>query len=526
MVTAAYARYSTDLQQETSIIAQLQAIMDYCKAHSMEMYPQPYIDEARSGTNTDRPGYQALLADARAHKFDGVCVYDVSRGSRNVADWFSFRAEMSNLGIQVFSVTNTLGDSDDPNAFLTELITVGIGQHMVLQSRQKSIAGKRIKAQQGNFCGGVPPFGYRIENGKYEINDAEAPAVRLAFSMYAAGRSLGDIVEAIEAMGIRSRNGRRIERNTLHYMFINVRYTGKFVWFEKEERHMHKHVGRPGADPITIDGAIPRLVSDDEYSAVQERMKGNKKMSNAAKHTYLLAGLIRCGECGRAMSGVTVTSKGHTYKRYVCTGKRTGNDCELTNVDADVIERSITDQLCGYFLNPETIAKAADKILEVIGTHNDMRESRRFELQKINIKIARIVHYVENNDIVPPYMSENLADLTKRQKALEEQMDEPDQQSGLSREAIIEQLRADAQRLADDPEQLSAMVHKYVQSVVVYDNSIDVTWSELFDLDIKKDPASGDARLLNGWLPRYGLHGSYNVLTIDRSRLRELYKTA
>ena len=134
MIAAAYARYSTSNQQETSIAAQLEGIQAYCDREGIILAGMPYIDEAKSGTNTNRPGFQRLLADAQKGKFEAVVVYDISRGSRDVGDWFVFRKQMADLGVKVLSATNTLGDMDDPNAFLQELLSVGLGQHMVLQS--------------------------------------------------------------------------------------------------------------------------------------------------------------------------------------------------------------------------------------------------------------------------------------------------------------------------------------------------------------------------------------------------------
>ena len=54
---AAYARYSTDHQQESSITAQLNAILAYCEREGIELLPTPYIDEARTGTNMEREGF-------------------------------------------------------------------------------------------------------------------------------------------------------------------------------------------------------------------------------------------------------------------------------------------------------------------------------------------------------------------------------------------------------------------------------------------------------------------------------------
>lgn len=87
-------------------------------------------------------------------------------GSRDVADWFTFRKQMAALNIQVISCTQKLGNIYNSNDFLVELISVGLGQREVLETRQKSIDGVAVKAREGKFLGGVAPLGYSIINGR------------------------------------------------------------------------------------------------------------------------------------------------------------------------------------------------------------------------------------------------------------------------------------------------------------------------------------------------------------------------
>ena len=116
MKVAAYARYSTDKQTENSIAAQLDCIIKYCQTNGHEI-AATYIDEAMTGTNIEREGFINLVRGARNHQFECVVIYDISRGSRDVGDWFHFRREMQRLGIQVLSATEKLGDISNPNDF-------------------------------------------------------------------------------------------------------------------------------------------------------------------------------------------------------------------------------------------------------------------------------------------------------------------------------------------------------------------------------------------------------------------------
>ena len=184
MKGAIYTRYSTSNQTKNSTETQVNACVEYCKRNNIEV-EFIFSDEETTGTNTQRQQYQNLLNVAENKLIDCVVLYDVTRGSRDVVDWFNFRKEMKALDIQVLSVTEQIGDILNPDNFLTELIHIGIGQHTVLQSRQKSIDAKYNKAKHAAFLGGFAPLGYDIVNQQYVINQKEAEVVRRIFNLYA-----------------------------------------------------------------------------------------------------------------------------------------------------------------------------------------------------------------------------------------------------------------------------------------------------------------------------------------------------
>ena len=173
---AGYARYSTDNQTDNSIEFQMRVIEQYCDEHDLDLSYR-YHDDALSGTNTDRPAFRQLCIDAKNHLFDAVVIYDITRGSRDVSDWFAFRKAMDLLGIEVISTQDKLGDIMNPNDFLVELLGIGIGQHHVLQTRQKTIEGTTQRAMEGKFLGGIPPYGYDVVDQEYVINETEAKNV-------------------------------------------------------------------------------------------------------------------------------------------------------------------------------------------------------------------------------------------------------------------------------------------------------------------------------------------------------------
>lgn len=365
MDAAAYARYSTDQQTENSIAYQLTEIRKYCKINNINL-TAVYIDEAQSGTNTERKGFQGLLTAARRHDFEAVVIYDITRGSRDVGDWFTFRKEMMMIGIKVISTAQKLGDMTNGNDFLMELLTAGMGQVEVLNTRQKSIAGRNQKAKEGAFLGGSPPLGYDVKDGKYVINETEAHIVRKIFDMYAQGIGYNLILD--ELQGACGKYGRPLGKNSLHCILKNERYIGVYSWNQKIVKRFRKWAGGlPNPDGVKIEGAIPPIIEIETWERVQKRMADKtRRATNKAKRTYLLTGLIECTECGATYVGHTSTKTGKTdIAYYVCGNRYRTHQCGSKSIRADVIEPYVISALKQYLATvdfEETARVIADQI--------------------------------------------------------------------------------------------------------------------------------------------------------------------
>src|SRR5215213_126901 len=105
MRTAIYARYSSELQRETSIEDQLAVAKRYAKEHDWEVLSNHvYTDSAISGASIQgRAGIQRLLSAAaqQPKPFDVLLVDDSSRVSRDIADAIRVMQTLKFFGIRV-----------------------------------------------------------------------------------------------------------------------------------------------------------------------------------------------------------------------------------------------------------------------------------------------------------------------------------------------------------------------------------------------------------------------------------------
>ena len=103
------------------------------------------------------------------------------------------------------------------------------------------------------WMGGVPPLGYRVEDRKLLVLDAEAELVRLIFRRYADLGSVRLVKQELEARGSKSKSwtsasGRRIgdkpfSRGALYQILQNRTYLGEIV--HKGQSYPGEHTPPP-----------------------------------------------------------------------------------------------------------------------------------------------------------------------------------------------------------------------------------------------------------------------------------------
>ncbi|WP_433330151.1 recombinase family protein [Spirillospora sp. CA-294931] len=155
-------------------------------------------------------------------------------------------------------------------------------------------------------------------------NDPEtAPIVRWIFAQRLAGHSLARIARALNDMEIDCPSAADPQRNahrsgqawmvtTVRSIVSNPRYTGRQVWNRQPTDHElldpsntglgHRQVQRwnlPDGWVISSRPAHPALVSEADFIAIQGMRAARE--GSAPERRYLLAGLLRCGLCGRRL---------------------------------------------------------------------------------------------------------------------------------------------------------------------------------------------------------------------------------
>lgn len=476
---ASYARFSTDMQREESILAQQRSIREFCKRHGHVIVCE-YVDEAKTGRTTKRPGLQSMLRDADAGLYDAVCVYAITRLSRDVGDHKQFERFFSQRGIEILSATEINGAT--PSARFSRTIMQAVSQLEVEQTGERIHASLMENAHNIQFNGGVAPYGYRIVNKKYEIDPTEAPGVRLAFQLYADGRSYPEISAALAREGYKPRSGKdRFYDTALHAMFRNIRYKGTYEYNRAPTRLYgvrNWHASKKENDIVRIEDALPRIIDDITWARAQNRMRSRERGTgkNKSKYTYILSGLCACDVCGQPISAQTTrNNQGRVYHYYRCY------ECRRT-YPRDEVETFILHSIENLLLDPkakalllERSSSAAQAAITDGAPHQEVAAA----LKDTEKKIKKFLDIIEDG-MATASIIERLHELEGEKKKLATRITQLTQQNQLQ---ILEakQMRSNILQHAQDiknqsTDKISTWIAQYVERVFFSPQGMRIKW--------------------------------------------------
>lgn len=506
-----YTRVSTEMQVEGySLDAQRVEILKEVRRHDMIVAGE-YTDEGRSGKSiVGRDGFQQMLDDIIARKDDVsfVLVYKLSRFGRNVADILSTLKTMRFYGVHLICVADNIDSSLESGRLIISVLgaVAEIERENILA---QTMAGRKEKARQGLFNGGVTPYGYRLDKdtGKLVIVEEEAKIVRIIFDKYnSTNMGFAGIAKWLKEQGyekgVRTKNGYEFfnERNVKH-IIDNPVYTGALIY------------GRTATKAKDNDPeAMHRVKSDDYIMTKVEEMKiieqetfetakrkraetGGRKLKIEKDHEYILSGILKCPECGKSLYGVPMRGRKRkdgtmypTYYSYMCrptlTDKINGHKCTFGQVSCATIDKQVRDIIM-KLVNEDTFASIIEEqVGESIDTkeiekaldqaYKDIRQAqgrqRKLELEQDKLDVTS-KHYDRMFESVSRRLEETFDELDNAEKRLadaEARLESVKKQS-LTKESIIEILKlfGDIYDKMSEYEKKSFM-QSFIESIELY----------------------------------------------------------
>lgn len=385
-MVVAYYRYSSSSQNEASIDQQRQMVTRWADSQGLKVVAE-YEDAAKTGTNTDRPGYLRMLRELPKIKPAYVAVWKNDRLARDRVELLLYKQAIRKAGARLHYIEG-ISPTDSPDSVLMEGVADAFAEYYSLQLSANIKRGLAYNAERALY-NGHRIFGYTVDAEKRYIADPEtAPIVTQVFEDYARGVSMRRIANRLNAQGVRTVRGYRFSPKNLNKMLKNTAYVGEYVYGDYQ-----------------IEGGMPRLVEDEVFEEVQRRFRINKRRGAKSKDElaamgvdapdYWLSGRAYCLSCGGPMEGVSGTSKtGRKYRYYYCLNQRK-KKCDAKPVHKDDIEARVEKIIATFLRDPEELASLAvdmaDYYKRTHGRNDEILKALEARRTDVERKIANFV---------------------------------------------------------------------------------------------------------------------------------------
>lgn len=487
-----YARYSSHNQKDVSIEQQVEACQKYAKAEDITIV-EIYDDRAISGKSDKRPNFQRMLRDAEKGGFQYVIAWKSNRIGRNMLQAMSNECRLNDLGVRCLYTEEDFDDSAAGRFALRNMMNVN--QFYIENLAEDVIRGMRDNAQKC-LANSWQPLGFTRDKDLHIIIDEPKAAIaREIFERVATGETYASIARNLNERGIETALRKKWRPGSFTSMLSNEKYRGVYTF-----------------DDIRIEGGVPRIVDDELFYKVQERIKTKKMTSgrNTGDSDYLLTGKLFCGHCKSPMTGMSGHGRNKVFKYYKCKGnKKLG--CKTKPISKELIEDLIANLLVNKILTDDTIKWIAIKTEEYQQKHGEGAEASILadQIKEVTNSINNILKAIEQG-IFTASTKQRLIDLENEKQALEDKLQKAKNKAvPISRQEIIDTLTAFKTGDIRDDRFREDLFNIFIKAVYVYDdkltltfsfddfNSLDVDYKAALD-ELSDDAASGSFNVKDG----------------------------
>ena len=416
-----YTRVSTTMQIDGySLDAQKSRMKAFAEYNDYEIVRE-YEDAGKSGKSIEgRVQFSQMMDDIKEGK-DGVSyvlVFKLSRFGRNAADVLSTLQIMQDFGVNLICVEDGIDSSKDAGKLMISVLSA-VAEIERENIRVQTMEGRIQKAREGKWNGGFAPYGYQLVDGKLEINEEEAVAIRVIFDQY-VNTNIGSngIAKYLENHGIR-----KIQRQN-------------------------------GKNPL-FDAHLVRLIQVKLLAQAKKYEHVNKGKDT---RTHLLSGIVKCPVCGAGMYGnkcIKHKKDGTKYKDFYYYGckHRTmtrGHKCDYRKqINEELLDDAVAEIIVALLSKPKFATMMQEKINMKVDTSTIDQEVANHEkqLRQYYSTKSKLMEEIDSLDPDDRHYIKRKADLDDR---LYRMYDKIEEEENLLVEARAKKQAIEAEKLTAD----------------------------------------------------------------------------
>ena len=474
-----YVRQSTFDQVQHNLESQRRQYALAERAKTLGWQEVTVIDDdlGRSGGGAHRPGFERLLAILCEGNVGAVFSVEASRLARNGRDWHTL-LEFCRLVDALIIDEDGVYDARQTNDRLLLGMKGTLSEMELSTLRQRSVEALMQKARRGELLMTVAIGYVRAPNDRVEMDPDRRirKAVELVFRKFRQFGSVRQVLvwlrqERVELPAVvYGPSGRAVVwklpvYNVIHHILTNPIYAGAYV-FGRTKTVTRIEQGRKRSVAglrvpqeqwqVLINEHHDGYIDWDEYQANQRQilhnaaMKGAMVRGPARNGGALLAGILRCGHCGRKFHVAYGGVKGNCL-RYACQGAMinhgTGRCISFGGLKA---EKLVEDELLRR-LEPLGVQAALEAIERHARSNDERLSQKELALEQARFEVARARRQYDavdpENRLVAAELERRWNETLKRCNDLEEELrtlrsKRPDVLDDVTRRALL--------KLADD----------------------------------------------------------------------------
>jgi len=200
MRAAGYVRVSTEEQarEGVSLDHQRAKVVAYVQLHEMRLSDFCCDEGVSAKTLGKRKGAQDLLRLARAGEIDAIVVYKLDRLFRNAREALEVATELNALGVALHSVTERIDTQSAMGRFFFTIMAAcaEMERNLISERTRDALRHKKATGQVYNHA----PFGWDAVDGTLVTNGDELEVIRWIHQERAAGKSLQQIADGLNAL--------------------------------------------------------------------------------------------------------------------------------------------------------------------------------------------------------------------------------------------------------------------------------------------------------------------------------------
>jgi DNA invertase Pin-like site-specific DNA recombinase len=453
-----------------------------------------------SGQSYRREGLDRARALAEQGALSHLLLLNVSRFSRRTANALRVLEWFTGKGVRVLFAEHASGGT--PAGDLQVGILASFAQYQLEETRQRTRAARRSKAEAGKVPNHFQLYGYRLiqkweeqadplkagKAGTLEVIEAEAQVVRLVFQLAEQGLSLYAITRELTARGCPTKRGGQWTACRVRNLLRQPAYIGQLAWCAHEHRLIYDEDRAAPRRRVTPAAPVvipcpPILTTADgapdvaRWERVQARRRDGFSPPGREAPEWTLRGLCVCGDCPPGRLGPRRiqtdrrshggTRRAYTARLYKCGG--CGATWDAPRLEA-LARRTLARRLAAGV--PEAVAReqaqarqrqARDVAGDVAARERDLRQVDEEERGVARMLAAGIAPHIVTEQIQA--LHRRRADLQAELRRLREQAERGTDPEAAARQAgvIAARLREELAAATGDPERLRALFRRVLR---------------------------------------------------------------